>query len=163
MGRGRGCGGGVIPLAQTCPAPGPPQLVVGVALLVGPELGQDHLEDPHEDEQVDLGGGDRAGAHRAQHPHPGCDIHPAGDGTPCAALPPLLPSQNPSYKAAGATPSPFLWGSAPIFLHEPPEPGVSKLLNPLCIWLVLAGQLSPLASAGSSPGITACPGLGGRG
>lgn len=46
------------------PSPGTPEFVVGVALLVGPELGQDHLEDPHEDEQVDLGGGDRA--HRAQ-------------------------------------------------------------------------------------------------
>lgn len=108
------------PIIPNCPrpSPGPPQLVVGVALLVGPELGQDHLEDPHEDEQVDLGGGDSAGAHRAQHPHPGCDTHPAGDGTPCAAkaaaaLPPLLPSQNPSWEAAGATPSPFLWGSAP--------------------------------------------------
>lgn len=32
-----------------------PQLVVGVALLVGAQLGQDHLEDPHEDQQVDLG------------------------------------------------------------------------------------------------------------
>jgi len=48
--------GGGPPTSRPLP-PGSPQLVVRVALLVGTELGQDHLEDPHEDQQVDLGRG----------------------------------------------------------------------------------------------------------
>lgn len=36
--------------------PGSPQLVIRITLLVSTEFGQDHLEDPHEDQQVDLGG-----------------------------------------------------------------------------------------------------------
>ena len=61
-GGGWGDGGDVIPgpgrtHSQSPLPPDSPQLVVCVALLVGTELGQDHLEDPHEDQQVDLAAG----------------------------------------------------------------------------------------------------------